>query len=88
MADTYTTDYILPTTWTNLTTVYSSMTNTSSWVQNRSNHNILVAYSSSGSAPTGGGLLIRTNDITYGTATYVWAKALGQPANLAMGITD
>lgn len=88
MADTYPSDYVLPTTWTDLITIYPQMTGNPSWVQNRSNHNIVVSYSSSGTAPTGGGMLLKTNDIVVANAGHIWAKALGSNSSISMGLSD
>lgn len=88
MADTYNQDYSLPTSWTDLITVYPAMTGNPSWVQNRSNHNIVVSYMSSGTAPTGGGMLLMTNEIIVANAAHIWAKALGSNSSIALGLSD
>lgn len=87
MSETYNQDYYVPIVWTDLTTVYSTMASVASYVQNKSNHNILVAYTANTSAPTGGGQLIRFSFSATGNAAHIWAKSLGgSTALVALGV--
>ena len=88
MAETYQQDYSVPINWTDLTTVYSSLVNVPSWVQNKSNRNIVVSYTSSSTAPVGGGRLLKPGETIKGTASNIWAKAIGVASSLAFGVDD
>jgi len=71
-----------------LTTIFSSMAGVSSYVQNRGSGRLLVAFSSSGSAPVGGYMLVAPGDTVVGTALHIWAMALNGACTVAMGTTD
>lgn len=90
MANTYNGTLNLTGTWQDLAATYTAMANASAWVQNGSTAPILVAFSSSASAPTGGGLLLQSGELVAGTAAHCWARCLaaGATATVALGLTD
>lgn len=88
MADTYANTIIANSTWRDLTVTYAPSANTSSWVQNRGGKNILVAFSSSASAPNDGGLMLRSAETAIGRAAHIWVKVLGDTGSVSIGVAD
>lgn len=87
MSDTYGQDYPVTTSWTDVAAVYTNMAGVAAWVQNRGTLPILVQFSSSASAPTGGGILLSPGDVWSGTAAHCWVKSLNRNGVLSAGLT-
>lgn len=49
---------------------------------------MLVAFTSSGTIPTGGFIKLAPGEMTYGTAAHVWANGLNGDCTAAIGLTD
>lgn len=86
MSNTFANTITANSTWQNVATTYTAAANTAAWVQNRGPKNVLVAFSSSASAPNDGGEMLMTNGKTTGTAQYVWIKSLGDASKISIGL--
>jgi hypothetical protein len=87
MADSINANILIPdATWVDLTATYGTLANAQSWVQNRGANRVVLAYSSSGSAPTAGGYALDPGGTFGGNAAHIWASAPAGPATLSAGI--
>lgn len=86
MSDTYSSNITVTTTWQDLATVYTSAAGQQSWVQNKGPGRILVAYSSTATAPTDNiGVIVNGGDLFGGNAAHIWVKALNTPSSVSIG---
>lgn len=88
MADTYGNDIALTSDWIDLITPFAAIASTSGWVQNNGTTKIRVAFAASATKPVGGGVLLATGEIAFGTAAHVWVRSVGNTGSCAAGLTD
>lgn len=74
-------------TWIDLTTDYPAASGAPSWVENKGPGNIVVAYSSSAVAPTGGGVLLAVGEGTSGTAAHIWVMSEAYVSSVGIGLS-
>ena len=87
MSDSLISDITITTDWVDITaTIYPAAANQQSWIQNKGPGQILVAYSSSPTAPTGGGYLMNKGDTFGGNAAHIWVLGLFVPGLAAAGL--
>jgi hypothetical protein len=74
----YGSDIAVSGTWQDLVVIYGAMANSTAWVANKSGGSIVVVFTPSATAPTGGGTILPPNSAPlFGSAAHVWVRALG-----------
>ena len=70
-----------------LAAIWPTMAGTLAWVHNRGPSHIIVQFSSSPVAPTGGGRTVRPGEDWAGEAAHCWAWTIGNatPSTVAVG---
>jgi hypothetical protein len=87
MSDSINANIVIPdATWVDLTATYGTLAGVQTWVQNRGPNRAVLAYSSSGSAPTAGGYALEAGGTFGGNAAHIWIIAPNGPATLSAGI--
>lgn len=73
--------------WTDLTVANPTLASADTVIQNFGTYGMRVFYGSSGTAPTGGGIVIDSNGIWGGNAAHIWVFPLGGATTISVGLT-
>lgn len=78
-------DFAITSAWKDLTAQDAGLVNALAWVSNRGWAPVLVVFTSSTTAPTGGGYYLKPGDHITGNAAHIWVSAVGGQAIISAG---
>lgn len=78
-------DFAITSAWKDLTAQDAGLVNALAWVSNRGWAPVLVVFTSSGTAPIGGGYYLKPGDHITGNAAHIWVSAVGGQAIISAG---
>lgn len=81
-------DIPITTSWTDITLLAAGISGAPTIVNNRGWAQVLVEFSSSVTAPNGGGILLNPGSSISGTSAHVWVKSVVGPAIVSAGTVD
>lgn len=81
-------DFKINAEWQDITALSSDLAGNYSWVSNQGWGPVLVSYTSSAIAPTGGGYYLQPGEKASGTAIHIWVKCVAGSAIVSAGLGD
>ena len=81
-------DIKITTDWQDITESAPALAGQYAWVCNQGWSPVLVAFSSSADAPTGGGYYLVAGETAQGTATHIWVRGVSGTADVSAGLGD